>query len=74
MKSDKSDKPYEQLAQELHKPAIKKFERRKVVVRRIDEIFGADLVDMNEWKTKKYRTRFKKPSSQVFIIRLSHRL
>jgi len=55
MKSDKSNKPYEQLAQELHKPVIKKFERRKVIVRPIDEIFGADLVDMNEWKTKKYR-------------------
>ena len=34
------------LAEELHKPAIKKFRRRKVFVKGIDEIWAADLVDM----------------------------
>ena len=47
----------EQLAKELHKPIIKKFEKRRVEVNHIDETFGADLADMNYWKeyNKKYR-------------------
>jgi hypothetical protein len=39
---------YQQLSLELHKPVTKKFQRIRVTVKRIDEIFGADLVDMNE--------------------------
>ena len=48
---------YQQLANELHKPVSKKFQRRKVIVKRINEIFACDLVDMNDWKedNKKYR-------------------
>ena len=34
------------LAEELHKPVIKKFKKRKVYVNGIDEIWAADLVDM----------------------------
>jgi hypothetical protein len=47
----------EQLAKELHKPIIKKFEKRRVEVNHIDETFGADLVDMGYWKeyNNKYR-------------------
>ena len=41
---------YKQLAAELHKPVSKKFQRRRVIVKRINEIVAADLVDMNEWK------------------------
>ena len=36
----------EELAQELHKPVIKKFKRRKVYTRFKDNIWAADLVDM----------------------------
>jgi hypothetical protein len=48
---------FDQLAIELHKPIIKKFEKRRVEVNHIDETFGADLVDMGYWKdyNKKYR-------------------
>jgi hypothetical protein len=36
----------DQLANELHKPVVRKFRKRKVIVYGIDEIWGADLVDM----------------------------
>ena len=35
-----------ELAEELHKPIIKKFDKRKVHLPFIDNICGADLVDM----------------------------
>ena len=34
------------LAEELHKPVRRKFERRRVLVNGIDKIWAADLVDM----------------------------
>ena len=45
------------LSTELHRPVIKKFEKRRVEVERIDEIFGADLVDMTfvEDENKPYK-------------------
>ena len=36
----------EQLAKELHKPVIRKFKKRKVYSGFIDNIWGADLADM----------------------------
>ena len=36
----------EQLAEELHKPMIRKFEKRKVHSSFRDNIWGADLADM----------------------------
>ena len=36
----------EDLSQELNKPVISKFERKKVIVNHIDEIHSCDLVDM----------------------------
>jgi len=36
----------DQLADELHKPIIKKFPKRKVYVNGIDKIWAADLVEM----------------------------
>ena len=36
----------DQLADELHRPVTKKFRKRKVIVFGSDEIWGADLVDM----------------------------
>ena len=35
-----------QIAEELHKPAIKKFKRRKAYVRLKDNIWTADLAEM----------------------------
>ena len=38
-----------ELANELHKPIIKKFTKRRVMVNKIDEIWTADLVDMSSY-------------------------
>ena len=42
----KKKKKTSTLAEELHKPIRRKFERRKVLVNGIDKIWAADLVDM----------------------------
>ena len=42
----KSVSPNEQLAEELHKPIIKKFKKRKVYSSFEDNIWGADLADI----------------------------
>ena len=39
----------EDLSQELNKPVINKFERKKVIVNHIDEIHSCDLVDMMKY-------------------------
>lgn len=39
-----------QLAKELHKKVVRKFPRRRVIVNGKDDIWGADLVDMQEWE------------------------
>lgn len=36
----------DQLANELHKPNIRKFKRRIVIVNNVDNIWSADLVEM----------------------------
>jgi len=36
----------DQLAEELHKPVIKKIRKRRVYAKGIDQIFAGDLVDM----------------------------
>ena len=41
-----ANKPYYQLANELHKPIIRKFKRRKVYSSFRDNIWGVDLADM----------------------------
>lgn len=38
-----------QLVEELHTPARKKFKRRKVIIKGIDDLFQADLVDMSAY-------------------------
>ena len=40
----------EQITKEIHKPAIKNFERRKVLTLGIDDIWAIDLLDMSEYK------------------------
>ena len=37
---------YQQLAEELHKPIIKKFKKRKIQSLLLDNVWGADLADM----------------------------
>ena len=37
------------LSEELHKPRRKKFPRRKIIVNHIDEIFAADLVELQKF-------------------------
>ena len=39
----------EDLSNELNKPVINKFERKKVIVNHIDEIHSCDLVDMQKY-------------------------
>ena len=39
----------EDLSQELKKPTIQKFERKKVIVNHINEIHSTDLVDMTQY-------------------------
>ena len=39
----------EDLSEELNKPVINKFERKKVIVNHIDEIYSCDLVDMQKY-------------------------
>ena len=42
------------LSEELHKPKRKNYPRRRIIVNHIDEIFAADLVEMQKFeKTKK---------------------
>jgi len=38
------------LAEELHKPIKRKFARRHVDAFEIDDVWGADLVEMREWE------------------------
>ena len=41
----------EQLADELHKPVKRKFKRRRVIAKGVDDIWSADLVDM-QWSSQ----------------------
>ena len=43
---DRRKKKVSTLAEELHKPVKRKFEKRRVLVNGIDKIWAADLVDM----------------------------
>ena len=48
----------QQLAEELHKPIIRKFEKRKVHAAFKDNIWGADLADMQLLNKYNKRIRF----------------
>ena len=39
----------EDLSNELNKPVINKFERKKIVINHIDEMHSCDLVDMQKY-------------------------
>ena len=44
-----NDFTMENLSQELNKPTIQKFERKKVIINHINEIHSTDLVDMSQY-------------------------
>ena len=46
IKAKKILKLTDELAEELYKPVTRKFKRRRVKVKGIDEIWSADLIDM----------------------------
>ena len=46
------------MADELHKPVIKKFKKRKVLVSGIDKIWAADLVDMSSYSKQNKHNKF----------------
>ena len=48
----------EQLAEELHKPAITKFKRRKVFARFKDDIWAADLAAMESLSSKNKNVKY----------------
>ena len=48
----------EQLAEELHKPVIKKFKRRKVYARFKDNIWAADLAEMGSLSSKNKNVKY----------------
>lgn len=47
-----------QLVEELHKPVRKNFRRRKVVIKGIDDLFQADLVDMSAYSNQNRGFKF----------------
>ena len=48
----------EQLAEELHKPVTKRFKRRKVYARFKDNIWAADLADMESLSSKNKNVKY----------------
>ena len=56
----------EQLADELHKPIIRKFKKRKVIFSNIDDISSANLVDMQQLKSYNHGFRYNLNVIDVF--------
>ena len=48
----------EQLAEELHKPVIKKIKRRKVYARFKDNIWAADLAEMGSLSSRNKNVKY----------------
>ena len=48
----------EQLAEELHKPAVKKFKKRKIYARFKDNIWAADLTQMESSPSKNKKVKY----------------
>jgi IS30 family transposase len=48
----------DKLADEVHKPKLKKFSRRKVYAKRVYEILGCDLVDLTFWSNENNGYKF----------------
>ena len=56
----------EQLAKELHRPPIKKFKRRKVYARFKDNIWAADLAEMESLSSKNKNVKYLLCAIDVF--------
>ena len=56
----------ETLAEELHKPVIKKFKRRKVYARFKDNIWAADLAEMRSLSSKNKNVKYLSCATDVF--------
>ena len=56
----------EQIAEELHKPLIKKFKRRKVYARFKDNIWAADLAEMRSLFSRNKNVKFISRAIDVF--------
>ena len=52
------EKKFSTLAEELHRPIKRKFKKRRVIVRGIDEIWAADLADMTALSNENEGYRF----------------
>ena len=52
MKATKILKFTDELAEELYKPVTRKFQRRRVKVNAINEIWAADLIDMQTFSKR----------------------
>ena len=64
----------EQLADELHKPIITKFHRRKVYSKEVDYIWSADLVELNYDKGYRYAlTVIDLRSRYVWVVPLKNK-
>jgi transposase InsO family protein len=48
----------EELADELHKPVRRKFQRRRVIAYAVDDIWSCDLVEMQEWSKENKGFRY----------------
>ena len=57
----------EQLVEELHKPVIEKFKKRKVYARFKDNIWAADLAEMESLSSKKLDIYY---VSQMFSLNM----
>ena len=49
---------HEELAEELHKPVIKNFKKRKVYARFKDNIWAADLAEMESLSSKNKNVKY----------------
>ena len=56
----------ENLSNELNKPTIQKFERKKVIVNHINEIYSTDLVDMTQYSKLNKGYKYIFPNIDVF--------
>ena len=56
----------EQLAEELHKPVIKKFKRRKVYAKFDENIWAADLAEMETLSSKNKNVKYLLCSADTF--------
>ena len=54
------------LSNELNKPTINKFPRKKVIVNHINEIHNTDLVDMSQYSKTNKRCRYIFTNNDVF--------